>query len=303
MNLKTNGLSTSEKSPNLEKTKLKKLLINSGKILISIALLYFVFRKIPFSEVSKLWRNIQWIYFVPAALFFLFSQIISTKRLEIFFKANSFNLSFKSNLELYFLGMFYNFFIPGGIGGDAYKVYLLNKKFDWSAKKITASLFCDRLSGLIAICLIICILAFFSLLQIRYYFIPLFVIGIFAGYILFLKLFPTFKTIYWKTLALSFLVQIFQISCFILLLKSIGVTSGFINYSLLFLASSVLSLISFAGIGVREMLFLQAAKYFEFSPQYSISASLLFTIITAFFSLFGLFFQIRKLNLTLTEES
>ena len=265
-------------------------------------MLIFVFRKIPFSEVAKLWKNIQWLYFIPATVFYLISQIISTKRLGYYFEANNFNLSFRSNLELYFLGMFYNFFIPGGIGGDAYKIYLLNKKFDWSAKKLTASLFCDRLNGLIAICLIICVLAFFSLFEIRYYFIPLFVIGIIAGFLIFKKIFPTFINIYWKTLGLSFLVQLMQITCFTLLLKSIGVTSGFINYSLLFLASSVLSLISFSGIGVREMLFLEASKYFDFNPQFSISASLLFTVITAFFSFFGLLFQIRKLNLTLTEE-
>lgn len=266
-------------------------------------MLYFVFRKIPFSEVASLWKKVNVLYLLCASVLFLISQIISTKRLGFFFEENNFNLSFRSNLELYFLGMFYNFFIPGGIGGDAYKVYLLNKKFGWNAKKITASLFCDRLSGLMAICLIICILAYFSLSQFKFYFISLFILGIFGGFLMFKKIFSTFKEIYWKTLGLSFLVQIFQIGCFILLLKSIGVTAGFIHYSLLFLASSVLSLISFAGIGVREMLFLQASKYFEFSPQYSISASLLFTIITAFFSLFGLFFQIRKLNLTLTEKS
>ena len=51
----------------------------------------------------------------------------------------------------------------------------------------------------------------------------------------------------------------------------------------------------------REMLFLQASKWFSFHPEISVSASLLFTMITAFFSLFGVIFQIRKLNLKLTE--
>jgi hypothetical protein len=67
------------------------------------------------------------------------------------------------------------------------------------------------------------------------------------------------------------------------------------------LASSILSLISFAGIGIREMLFLQASKWFGFQSEISVSASLIFTIITAFFSLFGVIFQIRKLNLKLTD--
>ena len=85
------------------------------------------------------------------------------------------------------------------------------------------------------------------------------------------------------------------------LLKSLDVTDNFTIYAVVFLASSVLSLISFAGIGVREMLFLQASKWFSFQPEISVSASLLFTMITAFFSLFGVIFQIRKLNLKLTE--
>lgn len=286
----------------MERKNLKKIGLNALKILISIALLYFVFTKIPFGEVTKLWKTVNAGYLILGALFFLASQLVSSKRLEFFLHANGFPLSFKSNLQLYFLGMFYNFFIPGGIGGDAYKIYLLNKRFGWSAKKLTSSLFVDRLSGLIAICLIICVLAFFSLIQIRYWFIPALVIGLIAGYFLVKKLFSVFSSVYWKTLLLSFLVQFLQIICFIFLLKSIGVQTGFIDYSLLFLASSVLSLISFAGIGVREMLFLQAAKFFDFLPTASISASLLFTLITAFFSLFGLFFQLRSLNLKTADS-
>ncbi len=286
----------------MERKNLKKLGINALKILISVVLLYFVFTKIPFQEVTKLWKTVSFSYLILGALFFLASQIISAKRLGFFLLQNGFPLSFKSNLELYFLGMFYNFFIPGGIGGDAYKIYILNKKFGWSAKKLTASLFVDRLSGLIAICLIICMLSYFALTEFRFWFLPLLIIGIFAGFFIFRKVFRNFENIYWKTLMYSFLVQALQIICFIFLLKSIGVREGFLHYSLLFLASSVLSLISFAGIGVREMLFLQASKYFEFSPEFSISASLLFTLITAFFSLFGLFFQLRTLNLKTSEE-
>lgn len=265
-------------------------------------MLYFVFTKIPFSEVATLWKKVNVAYLAAAVILFLLSQIVSAKRLELFFDAQNFNLSFKSNLELYFLGMFYNFFIPGGIGGDAYKIYLLNKKFGWSSRKLTSSLFNDRLNGLIAICLIICVLGFFSLPEFKFYILALGIVGLFAGDFLTTKIFGDFKNIYFKGLGFSILVQTSQIFCFIFLLKSIGVESGFIHYSLLFLASSILSLVSFAGIGVREMLFFQAAKYFDFNPSYSVSASLLFTVITAFFSLLGLFFQIRTLNLKTTDQ-
>ena len=287
----------------MKKNKINRYLKNIGKILISVILLYFVFQKIPFREVTKLWSNINFIYLLIASLLFLASQIISTKRLELFFKANNFHLSFYSNLKLYFIGMFYNFFIPGGIGGDAFKVYLLNKNFGWSAKKITSSLFNDRLSGLLAICVLI--LGFsFNLLEAKFFPIlfVLLVIGFFFTYFLTKKLFSNYTTVFFKAFFYSFLVQILQVISFIFLLKSLDVTDNFTIYAVVFLASSVLSLISFAGIGVREMLFLQASKWFSFQPEISVSASLLFTMITAFFSVFGVIFQLRKLNLTLSDS-
>ena len=285
----------------MKKNKINRYLKNIGKILISVILLYFVFQKIPFREVTKLWSNINFIYLLIASLLFLASQIISTKRLELFFKANNFHLSFYSNLKLYFIGMFYNFFIPGGIGGDAFKVYILNKNFGWSAKKITSSLFNDRLSGLLAICVLI--LGFsFNLLEAKFFPIlfVLLVIGFFFTYFLTKKLFSSYTTVFFKAFFYSFLVQILQVISFIFLLKSLDISDNFTIYAVVFLASSVLSLISFAGIGVREMLFLQASKWFSFQPEISVSASLIFTIITAFFSLFGVIFQIRKLNLKLS---
>lgn len=249
-----------------------------------------------------MWKSVQIFWLFPASLFFLASQILSAKRLQLFFETSGFPLKFRSNLELYFLGMFYNFFIPGGIGGDAYKIYILNKKFGWKTKTLTSALFNDRLSGLFAICLLICALGFFTLPDFKIWIAVVFVFGFFAAFLISKKIFPAFKTIFPKALFFSLFVQILQVMCFVFLLKSIGVNDNFTEYSLLFLASSVLSLVSFAGIGVREMLFLQAAKYFSFSPAFSVSASLLFTVITAIFSLFGLFFQIRKLNLELSES-
>lgn len=287
----------------MEKQRLRKITINIAKILISIALLVLVFRKIPFREVAGLWKNVNVLYLFSAAIFFLASQIISVKRLELYLHICNFKLSFWSNLELYFLGMFYNFFIPGGIGGDAYKIYLLNKKFGWNAKKLTSTIFNDRLSGLLAIC-VLALTLLIPLFGIK--FSPLILILILAGiFITFFatkKLFSDFRGVFFRTFFISLIIQCLQVICFVLLLKSLGLQSDFLIYGIVFLCSSVLSLISFSGIGVREILFLQASKYFHFFPQISVSASLLFTVITAFFSVFGVIFQLRKLNLTLSDS-
>lgn len=64
---------------------------------------------------------------------FNISKIISSIRLNRYFKDINLSLSQTYNLKLYYLGMFYNLFLPGGIGGDGYKIYIikniLNKKF------------------------------------------------------------------------------------------------------------------------------------------------------------------------------
>src|SRR6476646_11862338 len=58
------------------------------------------------------------------------------------------------NIKLYWMGMFYNLFLPGSISGDAYKVVLLKKRYDSSYKKTSAAVLLDRFSGLLALGLI-----------------------------------------------------------------------------------------------------------------------------------------------------
>lgn len=279
----------------MERKNTRKVFVNILKIFISIALLYFVFRKIPFRDIAKIWSKVNVFYVVLAAVFFLVSQVLSTKRLEFYLKANDFNLSFRSNLQLYFLGMFYNFFIPGGIGGDAYKIYILNKNFGWNIKKLTSSIFNDRLSGLLAICvLILCSSMVLLSGKLLFFAWILIVVGILMTFFITKRFFSVYDKIFFKMFLVSFLIQTLQIICFVFLLKSLGIKENFTIYIITFLGSSILSLISFAGIGVREFLFLQASKYFDFNASVSVSASLLFTLVTAFFSLFGIFSMFRK---------
>ncbi len=277
--------------------KINKKLSTALKLILSLGLLLLVLRKIPLHELLSLWSQIDYPYLFLGAVLFLASQIVSAKRLEYYFNASGFPLSFRSNLELYFLGMFYNFFIPGGIGGDAYKIYLINKKFQWNLKKLTLSVLNDRISGLVAL---LGLGIFITLLLFKSYWVLLLLLllmGLSSYYFILKKFFPSFQSLFAKGLLFSLGIQALQAISFVLLLKSLGVTTNFLPYALLFLASSVLSLISFAGIGIREMLFLKASAYFHLDATQSVSASLLFTVVTAFFALIGIVFQLRSLNL------
>ena len=278
--------------------KIKKTAITVFKISISLVLLYFVFRKVPFSEVWNLVKRSDLLFLFFALAAFIASQWLSSERLLRYFRAYHFNVSSAGNWKLYLIGMFYNFFIPGGIGGDAYKVIVLNRKFGWSVKQLTASVFCDRLSGLLAIVILVQVLALpvlpggYKLLV-----VPSVLLSVVVVHGMLKKFFAPFRSVFVKTLFFSLAVQLLQLLSIYFILKSFSGVQDIWIYFMVFLLSAVLSVISFSGIGVREWLFMQAAHYFTFDVGISVSTAMLFSFMTALVSLFGIWFQIRKFEI------
>ena len=250
--------------------------------------------------LQKEWQSSNKIYLFLAFLSFLISQIFSVFRVDLFFKKAGVTLSFANNARLYLLGMFYNFFIPGGIGGDAYKVMALNKHFDQPIKTLTSAVFFDRFIGLCAICILICLGIVFIPLDIEFYLKSIIfcigLIGAVLGPWILGKIFPKFKKIYYPTLLYSFVIQAFQIGTIVFSLLALHPESAFLTYILIFLVSSILSIVSFAGIGIRETVFYYAATYLNFNPDVSAGIALIFSFITLITSLFGAIYLFKKIK-------
>src|SRR5690606_17100394 len=94
-----------------------------------------------------------------ALLLFVVSKGLAAFRLNLYFHQIGAPLSQGSNLRLYLLGMFYNLFLPGGIGGDAYKGYVVQRQYDPGSKKVISALLVDRLSGMALLFIYACVLA------------------------------------------------------------------------------------------------------------------------------------------------
>jgi uncharacterized membrane protein YbhN (UPF0104 family) len=268
------------------------------KIALTFVLLYAVFSTIPLHDVWKIVKESNPIMLFLALICFVSSQYVSANRLLTLFKWSGFNLDSKKNNILYLVGMFYNFFIPGGIGGDAYKIYILNKEYQWPIKKITSIVFIDRVMGLIAIGILIIIfcffIPFFTTENLVWLLLVCLVIGISSSYLFIKWLFPSFLGITIKSVFKSILVQLLQCLCIVLLLTSISETDEYTKYLIAFLLSSVLSIFSFSGIGVREMILFQASTVLAFDATKAVTIGLLFSILTAFVSLFGIYFHFDK---------
>jgi len=277
-----------------------KKLFTALKIVISALLIYFVFTKISFLEVLQTLKRTQPFYLFLASIFFVLSKMIASFRVNLYFHQLQVFLTQISNLKLYLLGMFYNLFLPGGIGGDAYKGYLIKKQFNIDTKKIVSVLVLDRLSGLLLLFIYACILIPFLNLNlipyIEYYALAAILLGISVFWILNKKFFQYVLPIFWKAFGYSALVQFFQILSAYFILQSLDIELNTISYLFIFLVSSIVSVIplTIGGIGSRELTFFYGATLFHLEENTSIGISMIFFLITAFVSLFGIYYHFKK---------
>lgn len=279
---------------------LRKKAVTALKIIFSVLLLYFIFNRIAFKEVWAIVSASNPTFLIYALVLFVISKWIAALRLNRYFHEIGVALSGKSNLKLYLLGMFYNLFLPGGIGGDAYKGYLLNRNFGSPIKKLVAVLFLDRISGMYLLFVYSCIL----LLGVK----PLWLQDYYWGIALLLLLslpvywwghryfFGYLSRIFWPAAGYSALVQIAQLACAYMILRALGIDANVFAYLLLFLLSSIVAVlpITLGGIGSRELVFYYGAQTMELQEGSALGVSMLFFGITALVSLTGIAYHFRK---------
>lgn len=285
----------------------RKQLITVLKILFSGVLLYFIALKIDLTAIGDIVKQTKWGYLVFGSVLFICSKLLAAFRLNCFFHQIKVPLTQKSNLKLYLLGMFYNLFLPGGIGGDAYKGYLIKKNYNTETKKVVSVLILDRLNGLLLLFIYACILFLFlpnTTLQpyhiLAWIGLPSSVI---VFYILIRKFFAYTLAVFWKTFGLSAAVQVLQLGAIWSILFALQIPIHTIAYLFIFLVSSIVAVLplTLGGIGSREVTFFYGAQWLGLNENSSVSISLLFFMITALVSLFGAYYHFKKIILESTS--
>lgn len=283
----------------VDKNKLKNWLKLLLRLSVSVAALFYVFSKINFIEVLGTYSSVKIIYLVLAAVMFILSKIISAYRLNLYFRSIGLELSDRFNLKLYLLGMFYNLFLPGGVGGDGYKIFYLGKEFGIKKGKVFWSVLLDRISGVISLLILVIIFSYFITINLSFpykYFIWILIPVILYIFFRILKAYlPHFMSIYWNTFIQALAVQSAQVICALLILVSIGAPDLIMNYLFLFLISSIVAMlpISIGGMGLRELTFLYGAGILNLNVEISVALSLMFYLISVFVSLFGIYYTLN----------
>ncbi|GGF28887.1 lysylphosphatidylglycerol synthase transmembrane domain-containing protein [Echinicola rosea] len=277
----------------MSKKTLKLLL----KLLLTGVAIYLVFRKIDLEATWQVIKKANFGYLVIAALCFVLSKALSSLRLNCLFRILAARLSERQNLKLYWIGMFYNLFLPGGIGGDGYKVYWLRKRFDTKVKKLLAAVLLDRVSGLVALVWLLLVIWFSVEVEwkapwginldivaaIGLAIVPLVFVGVVRWW------FPTFRRATAITSGYSLLVQSAQLICAYFILLALGIHEQLLAYQFVFLLSSIVAVLplTIGGVGARELVFIFSHEYMGIDKNIAVAFSLLFFLITAVVSLAG----------------
>jgi len=282
------------------KERIKRYLKLLLKLGFTAVALYFVFRKIELAQILELYQQLHVGYLLLALLLFAGSKFVAAFRLNVFFSKAGLELPASTNLQLYLLGMFYNLFLPGGIGGDGYKIYILQKKYKTGIRKLFGAVLTDRLSGMAALIMLALIIFSFHDIPIQYHSWGIALIpAIIFGFYLFIRWFyKYFISIISKTLLYSIGVQLLQLSCAWMILLALGQTDHSFSYLLIFLVSSIVAVlpISIGGVGVRELTFLYGAEWLGIDINLAVGISLLFYLITLVVSFGGIYCLIKPIK-------
>ena len=249
----------------------KNALIIIGKITFVFFAFYWVFHKINFSSFVE---HIKQAYLIP--LFFSYlclhvSLFFSAFRSRYYFSTFGLKIRRTFAIALYYVGMMFNVVLPGGISGDGYKIFYLNKVSKFSKVTALRVMFYERVNGFY-------ILVLFGLLLLPFTeFWKVIPFGFESSILLLIMVTPCYffgahyiiKDKFNTALdasTYSFGVQIIQVISAIFLVYSIlpeATVSVYVDYVFFFIVGSILAIIpiSIGGAGLRELTMMYGLQF------------------------------------------
>lgn len=272
-------------------------LVWAVKILLLGLIVGIIARKTDVPALMRLLRTATPIGLVWAVGWFVFSKVIAAYRFRLLFEAEGGRISGLDNLRLYWVGMYYNLLLPGGISGDGYKVKVLRDYSGLSLKRMVWVALFDRLSGVAALARLFLILLCFIPLTAGWS--GLWVGGLALSFpvewYVYSKVGGGMREVWLKAALWSLPVQLAQSVATLGLIHSLGAGSGYLVYSAMFLASSIAAMtpLTIGGAGARELTFLYGAGLFGLPAEQAVGIAFVFYILSSLVAFTGVFWSFR----------
>jgi len=139
-----------------------KFLLMVVKVGLSLALFAYVVAKVSPGNVWAVVRRANPVYLWAAAALFFFSNLVGSWLWARLLRAQGVQIPYRKAAAYYFVGLFFNNFLPSNIGGDIARISDASKHATNVSSVFSATLM-DRLIGVVAIALLAVIASFASL--------------------------------------------------------------------------------------------------------------------------------------------
>ncbi len=268
---------------------IKKILAVLLRILISAAIILFLFKNIDAKSLAQVIKSANKALILISSIVFLASYVLALLRWRMLLAAVGIRLPLKRVIASYSAGIFFNLFLPSSIGGDFMRSVDLSVHTK-KPKEIIATVFLDRLSGYIGLVIlaslsfvfggelvrekgtvfalgIIIFILLFSLLVLFNKFIyrlisrflrssnPGNIRGLISDLHKEIHIFRHRKTIIIKNIVLSILIQAMAPLSFALLAFSLGLKVNLVYFFIFIPIIGAITLlpISIGGLGLRDL--------------------------------------------------
>ncbi len=128
----------------------RDLLIFLAKLAVTVGLVAYVLSGQSLSEIKGVMQNPHWGYLLAALVVYAISAFGGALQWSWILKASGIEAPKREIQRLYFIGLFFNNFLPANIGGDVYKIVDLGRREN-RALGVFCSTLLDRLIGLTAL--------------------------------------------------------------------------------------------------------------------------------------------------------
>jgi len=315
----------------LGKKKALKLLL---RITISVIFISLLLHNADAVQTIKSLLKTDIRVWVSGIFLYILGQSISAYKWKLLANAAGYQKKFKDYMNFYFIGMFFNLFLPTTVGGDVVKGYYLSKgdpgKENLEGRKAPAiySILADRFTGVAVIVWIATIASLSSVGNSVPVIFKIFLVSLSLSILIFIPTFPILLHKYFrrKKLAISILKDtktywtnpklmatifvwslIFHITVVIIHIiigHALKLDIPFGYYFIVYPVSAIAGFIPFTfnGIGPREAAYVLFLHFIGITKAEAVAFGLLWLGIVICSSLFGGIFYIRGKHIPPPEE-
>lgn len=289
---------------------MRKLILNLIKILVSAGLLIYIL--VYQVDLSAVWSVIISARLWPlllAALIMLASMGLRALRWQVLLRALDIQVPLSTLTQFYFVGSFFNLFLPTGLGGDAVKMAKLSQTTRQIPESIGTTLV-ERATGLWVLFILALLALPFSTGYLPPDWVPaislITIAGVIGGWLVMgtpllpwlgskvrlpgqdslERFYRSVSQLGWRALGQASLISLIFDLLLILVVHLIAISLGLVlQWGIFFLFTPLISLslalpISIGGLGVREQTFIILFQAVGVSPEIATAMSLIFYFLT-----------------------